>query len=201
MDLELRGRVVFIFGGSKGIGLACAKAFALEGAKVAIAGRSAQNLEAAVRELEAEGLKVHAECADLRDIEVLEAAVAHLEASLGPVDVLVNSAGAAAHYAPNSPDHGRWAAGMQNKYFPAIHAMEVIVPRMAARGGGAVVNIAGMDGRIPDPMHMPGGAANGTDACFRSHGQGLGASWGARERDQSRADRNGPRLQLAACPV
>ena len=49
MDFDLRGKVVFIPGGSKGIGLACARAFALEGAKVAIAGRSAENLEAAGR--------------------------------------------------------------------------------------------------------------------------------------------------------
>src|SRR6266550_4331287 len=61
MDLELKGKVVFIPGGGGGIGLACARAFAREGAKVAIAGRSAEKLEAAVRALDAEGLIAHAE--------------------------------------------------------------------------------------------------------------------------------------------
>ncbi len=175
MDLELKGKVVFIPGGGGGIGLACARAFAREGAKVAIAGRSAEKLEAAVRALDAEGLIAHAECMDLRDLAVLEAAVVRLEASLGPVDVLVNSAGSAAHYAPSSADHGRWAAGMQDKYLPAVHAMEIIIPRMAARGGGAVVNIVGIGGKVPDPMHMPGGAAN---AALMLVSAAMAKAWG-----------------------
>jgi NAD(P)-dependent dehydrogenase (short-subunit alcohol dehydrogenase family) len=177
MDLELTGKVVFIPGGSKGIGLACAKAFAQEGAKVAIAGRTAETLEAAVRQLHAEGFKVHSERADLRDIETLRAAVARLEEALGPVDVLVNSAGAAPHYAPGSSDPDRWAAGIENKYYPAVHAMEVIVPAMAARGGGVVVNIVGTGGKVPDPVHMPGGAAN---AALLLVSAAMARSWGHR---------------------
>jgi len=177
MDLELQGKVVFIPGGSRGIGLACARAFALEGAVVAIAGRSADSLESAVRQLGEESLKVHAETVDLRDIESLQAAVDRVEAALGPLDVLVNSAGAALHYAPNSTDHRRWTAGMENKYFPAIHAMEIIIPRMAERGTGVVVNIAGLGGRVPDPMHMPGGAAN---AALMLVSAGMARSWAHR---------------------
>lgn len=177
MDLEMKGKVIFIPGGSRGIGFACARAFALEGAQVAIVGRSAENLETARRELATEGLAVLAECADLRDIDALKAAVARVEASLGPIDVLVNSAGAALHYPPDSSDQGRWAAGMQNKYFPTVHAMDLIVPAMAARGAGAVVNIVGMGGRVPDPMHMPGGAAN---AALMLVSAAMARAWGQR---------------------
>lgn len=177
MELELKGKVVFIPGGSRGIGFACARAFALEGARVAIAGRSAENLEAAVRELAADDLMVHAECADLRDVQALKAAVARIEVAVGPIDILVNSAGAAAHHAPDSTDHGRWLAGIQDKYLPAIHAMDVIVPGMAGRGSGAVVNIAGMGGRIADPMHMPGGAAN---AALMLVNAAMARAWGHR---------------------
>lgn len=177
MDLELTGKVVFIAGGTKGIGLACAKAFAQEGARVAIAGRSAESMDAAVRVLDAQGFTVHGECVDLRDIQSLKATVARVEAAIGPVDILVNSAGASAHHAPSSEDHGRWAAGMQDKYFPAIHAMEVIVPGMAARGSGVVVNIAGLGGRVPDPMHMSGGAAN---AALMLASAAMAKAWGPR---------------------
>ena len=177
MDLELRGKVVFIPGGSRGIGLACARAFALEGARVAIAGRNAARLQSAAHEFDAEGLAVHTECADLRDIDALVAAVARVETVLGPIDVLVNSAGAAVHSAPNSPDHGRWEAGMRDKYFPAINAMEVIVPGMAERGGGAVVNIVGMGGKAANPMHMPGGAAN---AALLLASAAMAKAWGHR---------------------
>lgn len=175
MDLELRGKVVFIPGGSKGIGLACASAFAQEGATVVIASRGPENLDTAVRALDAQGWKVHAECVDLREVESVKDAVERVEAALGPIDILVNCAGAAAHHAPNDADPQRWADGMRDKYFPAIHAMDVIVPRMAARGGGAVVNIAGMGGKAPTPTHMAGGAAN---AALLLASAAMAKAWG-----------------------
>src|SRR5690606_36339903 len=67
MDLELNGKVVLITGGSKGIGLACAHAFAREGARVAIASRSADNLAAARTQLEDAGYQVHTHAASLSD--------------------------------------------------------------------------------------------------------------------------------------
>ncbi len=67
MDLELQGKVVVVTGGSKGIGLACAAAFAREGAKVAIIPRDTVNLKAARSQLMAAQLNAHAVAADLRD--------------------------------------------------------------------------------------------------------------------------------------
>jgi NAD(P)-dependent dehydrogenase (short-subunit alcohol dehydrogenase family) len=66
MDLELHGKVVLITGGSKGIGLACAHAFAAEGARVAIASRDDAHLAAAAARLHAAGHGVSTHCADLR---------------------------------------------------------------------------------------------------------------------------------------
>jgi NAD(P)-dependent dehydrogenase (short-subunit alcohol dehydrogenase family) len=65
MELGLKDKVVLVTGGSKGIGLACARAFAAEGAKVAIVSRDPANLARAREQLASEGLHVHLTRADL----------------------------------------------------------------------------------------------------------------------------------------
>src|SRR5690606_24970309 len=100
MDLELSGKVVLITGGSKGIGLACAHAFAREGARVAIASRSADNLAAAQAELKAAGHQVFTHVANLTDAEAAQQLVVEVEGKAGPIAVLVNSAGAAKRHPP-----------------------------------------------------------------------------------------------------
>src|SRR5512142_3051218 len=104
MDLDLSGRVVLVTGGSKGIGLACAEAFAAEGAKVAICSRSDENLAAAVRTLSDRGHQVHAVSADLAQRDAAATMVRLVEASVGPIDVLVCSAGAARRTNPDKLD-------------------------------------------------------------------------------------------------
>src|SRR3546814_15128616 len=93
MDLELSGKVVLITGGSKGIGLACAHAFAREGAKVAIASRSADNLAAARAELEQAGHQIYIHAANLSDAEAAQQLVDAVEHKVGPIAVPGNSAG------------------------------------------------------------------------------------------------------------
>src|SRR5438034_7956539 len=95
MQLGLNGKVVLITGGSKGIGLACARMFAEEGAKVAIASRSQDNLETARQQLAKERIRVVTVQADFSQAKDAYAAVATTEKQLGPIDILVNSAGAA----------------------------------------------------------------------------------------------------------
>ena len=160
MKLDLEGKVVIVTGGSKGIGLACARAFLAEGGRVAIVSRSPANLEAALRDLAApEGVLIAVPC-DLTERTTAKAMAAEVERRLGPVDALVNSAGAAKRYLPEELNADAWHAAMDAKYFPYIHAMEAVVPAMAKRGKGAVVNIIGMGGKVATPIHLPGGAAN-----------------------------------------
>lgn len=160
MELGLRGKVVFITGGSKGIGLSCARAFLDEGAKVALVSRGQSNLDAALAKLNAASGQALAVAADLKDAAATAAAVAKAEAALGAIDVLVNSAGAAKRYLPAELSASSWHDAMDAKYFTYIHTMDAVLPRMAARGGGVVVNIIGMGGKVATPYHLPGGAAN-----------------------------------------
>lgn len=160
MNLGLEGKVVIVTGGSKGIGLACARAFLMEGGRVAIASRSPENLEAARRDLAAPAQELIAVPCDLTGRTAAKAMLEEVEQRLGPVDVLINSAGAAKRYLPEDLSAEAWHAAMNAKYFTYIHAMDAALPAMAKRGKGAVVNIIGMGGKVATPIHLPGGAAN-----------------------------------------
>ncbi len=160
MDLGLGGKVVLITGGSKGIGFACARAFAREGARVAIASRGEDNLERARDALGKEGLPVVAIRADLAHADDAKRMVADTEREFGSVDVLVNSAGAARRHAMEEYGEEAWRQGMDAKYFPYINAMDAVRPGMMQRGRGAIVNIIGNGGKRAQPTHLSGGAAN-----------------------------------------
>src|SRR5215813_4862750 len=151
MELGLAGRVVLITGGSKGIGLACAHAFLSEGAKVAIASRNRENLE---RALTASGATLCI-AADLTRADAAREMARECEDKLGDIDVLVNSAGAAKRYLPEDLDANAWHAAMDAKYFTYIHAMDAVLPDMASRGTGCVVNVIGMGGKVASPIHLP----------------------------------------------
>jgi NAD(P)-dependent dehydrogenase (short-subunit alcohol dehydrogenase family) len=156
MDLALKDKAVLITGGSKGIGLACARAFLQEGARVMIVSRSNENLDKAAATLG----KVEILTADLTQAEGAQRMAAEARKRLGAVDVLVNSAGAAKRYAPDDLDAAAWHAAMQAKYFTYIHAMDAVLPSMRERRQGNVVNIIGTGGKVATPIHLPGGAAN-----------------------------------------
>ena len=167
MDLGLEGKVVLITGGSKGIGLACARAFAAEGAKVAIVSRDPANLARAREVLAGDGHHIHLARADLHEAHSAEDVVEEATTAVGPIDILVNSAGAAKRYDPATLDAAAFKAAMDAKYFPYIHTQQAVLRRMAERlktGGasepGAIVNIIGMGGKIASDIHIAGGAAN-----------------------------------------
>lgn len=174
MDTGLNNKNVLVTGGSKGIGLACAQAFASAGARVAIASRSPDNLAAAQQRLKEQGIDVHAYDADLSDSGQAVTLIAKAEQDLGPLDVLVNSAGAAKRYPPETLTPQTWSDAMNAKYFTYINAMDAALKGMVARRQGAIVNVIGAGGKNPSPIHLPGGAAN---AALMLATTGLAAAW------------------------
>jgi NAD(P)-dependent dehydrogenase (short-subunit alcohol dehydrogenase family) len=155
MDLGLADKKILITGGSKGIGLACARAFLSEGARIAIVSRSRANLDAAKQTLEC-----YCVAADLTDAAAAASMVERVEKEFGPLDVLVNCAGAARRTDAAELTPAAWHAGMDAKYFSYIHVIDPVIKRMAARGRGAIVNIIGSGGKLPSDTHLAGGAAN-----------------------------------------
>jgi NAD(P)-dependent dehydrogenase (short-subunit alcohol dehydrogenase family) len=115
--------------------------------------------------------------ADLALAVEAQRAVDEAEAALGPVDVLVNSAGAARRYPPGELDASAWHAAMDAKFFSYVHPLDIVVRRMGARGRGAIVNVIGQGGKVANPVHLPGGAAN---AALMLATAGLAAAYGPR---------------------
>ena len=176
MDLQLGDSHVLVTGGSRGIGLACARAFLREGAKLSLAGRSQAHLDAAIAQLRSEGHEaVRGYAADLADAQAALAMLDAAEAGLGPIDVLVNSAGAARRTPFDELRPQAWHDAMQAKFFTYIHVMDPAIKRMGARGAGAIVNIIGMGGKVATPTHLAGGAAN---AALMLATAGLAAAYG-----------------------
>ncbi len=177
MDLQLHGRHVLITGGSRGIGLACALQFAREGARVSLAARGAEALAAALAQLAALGGDGRGFAADVSDAHAAQAMVRTVLDERGPVDVLVNCAGAARRTPVDELDATHWHAAMQAKFFAYIHVIDPLIKVMAARGQGTIVNVIGMGGKVATTTHLPGGSAN---AALMLASAGLAAAYGAR---------------------
>jgi NAD(P)-dependent dehydrogenase (short-subunit alcohol dehydrogenase family) len=156
MDLGLAGKTVIVTGGSKGIGLACAKAFLREGARVGIISRSGANIERALAELPG----AVGQAANLSDEAEAGRALEALEAELGSIDVLVNSAGAARRMPADELSPSAYRAALDAKFFSYVNVIDPVVKKMAARQSGVIVNVIGNGGKVASPMHIAGGSAN-----------------------------------------
>src|ERR1700723_831330 len=142
MKLGLDGKVVLVTGGSKGIGLACAAGFAAEGARIAICSRSRENIDRA----SARG--AFGVVADLVDAVAAARMIETVEDRLGPIDVLVNSAGAAKRTPPDELNPTVWREAFDAKFFSYINVIDPLVKRMAKRGSGVIINIIGVGGKV-----------------------------------------------------
>ena len=173
MHLGLHGKHVLITGGSKGLGLACARVFVAEGARPTLVARTPDRLAAAALELGG----VATVAADLTDADSAASMVDEVESRIGPVDILVNSAGAARRSPPDDLMPAHWRAAMDAKFFSYINVIDPLIKRMAVRGHGVIVNIIGQGGKIPSPFHLPGGSAN---AALMLASAGLASAYAAR---------------------
>ena len=133
----VQGRVALVTGGGRGIGEAIAHRLAREGLRVAVLGRSEEELARVAEAVQ--GLAVPC---DLTDEAALEAAVQRVEATLGPVDVLVNNAGLAESVPFERTTDAVWERAMALNVTAPFRLCRRLVPSMAARGWGRVVNVA-----------------------------------------------------------
>jgi NAD(P)-dependent dehydrogenase (short-subunit alcohol dehydrogenase family) len=151
----LAGKVAIVTGASRGVGRAVARVFALEGAAVVLASRSAALLEAHVREIEALGGRALAVATDVADEDSVAALFLKARSAFGPVNILVNSAGAVV----NVP-----FAEMEAKDFDAVLAVNLrgtflccreAFREMIAEHGGVIINMSSLSG-VRDVEKFPG---------------------------------------------
>lgn len=145
---ELAGRVVVVTGGASGIGLATARAFAAQGASVALLDRDVEAADAQASRLAAEGHRALAVACDVRDEAACQAAMERVVGALGGLDVLVNNAGVAHRslFAETSPDVLRRV--MDVNFFGAVSCTRAALPTLLARRG-TVVAISSVAGFAP----------------------------------------------------
>jgi NAD(P)-dependent dehydrogenase (short-subunit alcohol dehydrogenase family) len=146
MDLELTGRRALVTGGSRGIGLAVARALAAEGSDVALVARGEDALRRAADEVgRASGRNVIAAPADTGDDASVAAMVGHVVAQLGGVDILVNAAATPATGAPFTDDDLEGEINVKVRGY--LRCARAVAPLMLESGWGRIVNIAGLAAR------------------------------------------------------
>ena len=144
----LTGRVAIVTGGSRGIGLAIARALLAEGTQVTITGLDDAHLSSARRQLEGAGPgSVEALRADVRNYDDIRHAVDATVARFGGLDYLVNNAGVGifADVADMTPE--QWSRVIDTNLTGVYYACHASLPHLRKRGGGFIINISSLAGK------------------------------------------------------
>jgi NAD(P)-dependent dehydrogenase (short-subunit alcohol dehydrogenase family) len=140
--VDLRGHVVLVTGGGRGVGRLLARTLAEAGAAVALIARSSDELATTVEQIQDAGGVAVAASADVTDETAVTAALAQLRAQLGPVDMLINNAGI------NGPmgvlwetESAEWWRTLEVNLGGAFVLSRMLLPDMIAAGRGRIINI------------------------------------------------------------
>lgn len=147
---SLRGKVALVTGGSRGIGLAIARALVADGVQVVVTGRSEAHLSAARPAIEAAGPgSVETLQADVRRYEDMKRAVDAAAARFGGLDILINNAGVGIFSDVASMTPEQWAEVIDTNLTGVFNACRVALPHLRRRGGGFIINISSLAGKNP----------------------------------------------------
>ncbi len=154
-SMDFRNRSVVITGGSRGLGLWLARELGGQGARVTLAARDQAELERARQDLAARGVDVAIERCDVTDREQADHLVASTIERAGAVDVLINNAGV---IQVGPVDHMKLAdfeEAMAVHFWGPLYATLAVIPAMRRRGGGRIVNISSIGGKVGVPHLVP----------------------------------------------
>jgi NAD(P)-dependent dehydrogenase (short-subunit alcohol dehydrogenase family) len=157
MDLGLRGKRALITGASRGIGLAAARRFAMEGASVAIVARREEALAEAKADIlaAAPGATVVTVSADVSTPEGAAKAVSGAVAGLGGLDIVVNNAGTSSAGPFLGHSDEVWQKDLDLKVFGAIRVTRLALPHLKESKAGRVVNVTAIQGKQPGANSAP----------------------------------------------
>lgn len=173
--VSLAGRLALVTGSSQGIGLALARGLAQAGAAVVLNGRDAARVQDAAGTLAAETLTAHTAPFDVTDGDAVRAAIARIEAQIGPIAILVNNAGIQ-HRAPleDFPE-AKWHQIVATNLDSAFLVSQAVARHMIPRRAGSIINIASVQSELGRPGIAPYAATKGG---LKMLTKGMAIDWG-----------------------
>lgn len=158
---RLQGRVALLTAAARGIGFACAVRLAAEGASVWITDRDPVALDQAAQAAHEAGHALHTRVMDSSQAASVAAVVGDIVAEAGRIDILVNNAGGSLHtpYRFMDEDDAHWQRVLDLNVMGAVWASRAVLPGMAARGHGRVINFGSKAGRFGSLIAGPNYAA------------------------------------------
>ena len=148
---RLDGRLALVTGSSAGIGLAIARGLAQAGATVVLNGRDVDRLARATALLAAEGLAVHARPFDVTRRPEVDTSTAEIEATLGPIEILINNAGMTRRAPFHELAPADWDAVMRTNVDSIFHVGQAVAKHMVGRRRGRIVNICSVMSELGRP--------------------------------------------------
>ncbi len=156
---ELAGKVAIITGAGRGIGRAIARRLAADGADLVVVDQDARTAEETVRGIAALGRRAVAVHADVANAEDRQRFLAAAVKTFGRLDILVNNAGIAHVRRPEAVTEAEWDRIMNVNCKAVFFASVAARPHLAASGGGRIVNLASIAGKIATPWWAPYGVS------------------------------------------
>jgi short-subunit dehydrogenase len=154
--VDPNGKVMIVTGASAGIGAATARAAAKVGARLVLAARRRDRLDALAAEIGGDTLAVPT---DMRDAEQVQRLVTAAHERFGRVDILINNAGQGLHVPVERIAIEDLVAIVELNVYGALRAMQAVVPLMRAAGGGCIVNVSSGTTRMPAAVGVSAYAA------------------------------------------
>ena len=174
-EWDLTGQVALITGGSRGLGLLLAREFGRQGCELAICARDEAELARARADLEARGMTVHVVRCNVADRMDVERLIGEVVRRFGGIDILVNNAGIMKVGPVETMTLADFEEAMRVNFWGMVHPTLSVLPVMHAQGGGRIVNITSIGGKVSVPHLLPYTCAKFAALAFS---QGLRAELG-----------------------
>lgn len=171
----LQGQLALITGSSTGIGYALAKGLGQAGAPIVLNGRDPGRLREAAASLTADGLSVHQASFDVTRGEDVRAAIARVEAEVGPIGILINNAGIQRRMALEDFPEETWSEVIRTNLDSVFLVSQAVARHMIPRQHGAIINVCSVQSELGRPGIAPYTAAKGAVKMLT---KGMAIDWG-----------------------
>ena len=171
---DLTGRIALVTGSGQGIGYTLARGLAGAGARIVLNDVIPDRLEEAVAKCQADGMAAYAAAFDVTDPDGVEAAVAHIEEDIGPIEILVNNAGVTYRAPLDQFPIEQWNRLMAINVTGVFLCSQAVARRMIPRGHGKIISIGSMQSELARPTIAPYTATKG---AVKNLIKGMATDW------------------------